>query len=112
MPAGPQRDRFKEIQKRLSQLCIQAQKNLNEEKGAIWFTPKELEGVPADDIDVNELEKGTGENEGKVKLSFKYNHFFPMMKYAVHEETRRTYVMAEANKVCLYSTPRCGRRPP
>ncbi|KAL3965387.1 hypothetical protein ACCO45_002391 [Purpureocillium lilacinum] len=104
LPAGPQRDRFKEIQKRLSQLCIQAQKNLNEEKGAIWFTPKELEGVPADDIDVNELEKGTGENEGKVKLSFKYNHFFPMMKYAVHEETRRTYVMAEANK-CTNNVP-------
>lgn len=110
LPAGPQRDRFKEIQKRLSQLCIQAQKNLNEEKGAIWFTPQELEGVPADDINVDELEKGTGENEGKVKLSFKYNHFFPLMKYAVHEGTRRTYAMAEANKAS--PSPRVPPRVP
>lgn len=99
LPAGPQRDRFKEIQKRLSQLCIQSQKNLNEESGGIWYFPKELEGVPKDDIDVDQLEKGTGENEGKVKLTFKYNHFFPLMKYARHEETRRKYTLAEANKV-------------
>jgi metallopeptidase MepB len=99
LPAGPKRDRFKEIQKRLSQLCIQCQKNLNEEKGVIWFTPEELDGVPSDDIDIDQLEKGTGENEGKVKLTFKYNHYFPTMKYAKNEETRRRYVIAEANKV-------------
>ncbi|PNY24215.1 Saccharolysin [Tolypocladium capitatum] len=90
LPAGPRRDRFKEIQKRLSQLCIQCQKNLNEEKGAIWFTPKELDGVPADDIDVDELEKGTGENQGKVKLSFKYNHFFPLMNLRIELKMAKT----------------------
>jgi metallopeptidase MepB len=95
---GPKRDRFKEIQEKLSQLQIKGQKNLNEEKGAIWFTPKQLEGVPADDIDVEKLEKGTGENEGKVKLSFKYNHFFPLIKYAKDAETRHRYTVAEANK--------------
>lgn len=98
LPVGPKRDRFKEIQKRLSQLCIQAQKNLNEEKGFIWFTPEELDGVPSDDIDVTKLEKGTGENEGKVKLSFKYNVYFPVLKYANHESTRRRYTIADANK--------------
>lgn len=99
LPAGPKRDRFKEISKRLSQLCIQCQKNLNEEKGAIWFTPEELDGVPADDIDIESLEKGTGENEGKVKLTFKYNHYFPTLKYAKDEEARKRYVIAESNKV-------------
>lgn len=103
LPAGSQRDRFKEIQKRLSQLCIQCQKNLNEEKGGVWFKPEQLEGVPSDDVDVSTLEKGTGENEGKVKVTFKYNHFTPLMKYAIHENTRKTYVMAEANKVCFRS---------
>jgi metallopeptidase MepB len=102
---GPKRDRFKEIQEKLSQLQIKGQKNLNEEKGAIWFTPEQLEGVPADDIDVEKLEKGTGENEGKVKLSFKYNHFFPLIKYAKDAETRHRYTVAEANKV------RCSRKP-
>lgn len=99
LPAGPERDRFKEIQKRLSQLCIQSQKLLNEEKGGVWFTPEELEGVPSDDVDISQLEKGTGENEGKVKLTFKYNHLVPTMKYAARESTRRTYTVADANKV-------------
>ncbi|OAA32185.1 metallopeptidase MepB [Moelleriella libera RCEF 2490] len=99
LPAGPERDRFKEIQKRLSQLCIQNQKNLNEEVGGVWFTPEELEGVPSDDLDVSQLEKGTGENEGKVKVTFKYTHYFPVCKYAVRESTRRSYIIADANKV-------------
>lgn len=97
-----QRARFKEISKRLSELEIQCQTNLNEEKGAIWFTPEELKGVPADDIDVDSLEKGTGENEGKVKLSFKYNHYFPLIKHAVNADTRRRYSVAESNKVTTH----------
>lgn len=98
IPAGPKRDRFKEVQKRLAQLCIQCQKNLNEDKTAIWFTPESLAGVPEDDINIDELEKGTGENEGKVKLGFKYNHFFPLVKYAKDGETRYKYIVADANK--------------
>ncbi|KAK2605846.1 metalloendopeptidase [Conoideocrella luteorostrata] len=99
LPVGPQRDRFKEIQKRLSQLCIQGNKNLNDETGGVWFTLEELEGVPADEIDINQLDKGTGENEGKFKVTFKYNHLIPLTKYAVREATRRTYAIADANKV-------------
>ncbi|KAF4126520.1 hypothetical protein GMORB2_0256 [Geosmithia morbida] len=98
IPHGPQRDRFKEIQKRLSQLCIECQKNLNEDKSSIWFAPSDLDGVPEDDIAIGDLEKGTGENEGKVKLGFKYNHFFPLVKYAKNAETRHRYIVADANK--------------
>lgn len=111
LPAGPKRARFEEIQKKLSLLCIQANKNLNEENGGIFFTPEELVGVPSDDIDIDSLPKGTGENEGKVKVSFKYNHHFALMKYATIEETRRKYAIAEANKVrlfhALHSYARC-----
>ncbi|KAI9875009.1 MAG: hypothetical protein M1823_007564, partial [Watsoniomyces obsoletus] len=48
IPAGPKRDRFKEIKKRLSELGIAFSKNLNEEKGGNWFTVEELKGVPED----------------------------------------------------------------
>jgi metallopeptidase MepB len=99
LPAGPKRDRFKEVQKRISALCLEGQTNLNEEKGGLWFKPEELEGVPADDIDINTLEKGTGENEGKVWLTYKYNHFFPLMKHCIHGETRRKVMIGESNKV-------------
>lgn len=50
LPAGPKRDRFKEIKKRLSLISIEFQKNLNEEDGGLWFTRQELDGVPEDEI--------------------------------------------------------------
>lgn len=64
-----ERKRFKEIKKELSILGIEFSKRLNEESGGIWFTPEELKGVPSD---VTEgLQKGEGENEGKLFLTFK-----------------------------------------
>jgi metallopeptidase MepB len=97
LPAGPQRDRFKEIKKRLSQISTDFQKNLNEENGGIWFTKEELAGAPADVVDG--LEKGTGEHEGKVKLSFKYPDLFPTLKFALNAETRKKVFIENENKV-------------
>lgn len=99
LPQGPQRDRFKEIKKRLSQIAIQFQKNLNEENEGIWFTKEELDGVPDDVVDG--LEKGTGENEGKLKLSFKYPDLYPTLKFAKNPETRKKVFIANENKVRL-----------
>jgi metallopeptidase MepB len=92
-----QKDRFKEIKKRLSQIQIQFTKNLNEENGGIWFTPEELDGVPKDVLDG--LEKGTGENEGKLRLSFKYPDLFPTLKFAKNPETRKKLFIDNENKV-------------
>ncbi|KAJ9630594.1 metalloendopeptidase [Taxawa tesnikishii (nom. ined.)] len=88
LPAGPKRDRFKEIKKRLSELSITFQKNLNEEQGGLWFTPEELEG----------------ENEGKVWLTFKYPDLFPVLKYAKNAEVRRRLFVANENK-CNQNVP-------
>ena len=97
IPAGPKRDRFKEIKKRLSQLCIVFSKNLNEEVGGIWFEPKELDGVPEDVL--SQFEKGEGENAGKIKMTFKYPDIIPTTKYAKNPETRRTVYLANENKL-------------
>jgi metallopeptidase MepB len=102
IPAGPQRDRFKEIKKRLSQLSIEFQKNLNEENGGIWFSPEQLAGVPNDVLEG--LQKGEGENEGKLRLSFKYPDLFPAMKYASDPETRKQVMIANENK-CNQNVP-------
>lgn len=66
IPAGPKRDRFKEIKKRLSELSIKFQKTLNEENGGLWFTEEELDGVPKDLV--ANLKRG---DQG-LWLSFKY----------------------------------------
>jgi metallopeptidase MepB len=96
LPAGPKRDRFKEIKQRLSQIGIAFQKNLNEENGGLWFTPEELNGVP-DDV-ITTLPKGEGENEGKIRLSFKYPELFPTLKYATSAETRKKVYIENENK--------------
>ncbi|KAL4915718.1 peptidase family M3-domain-containing protein [Aspergillus aurantiobrunneus] len=96
LAAGPLRDRFKEIKKRLSLISIEFQKNLNEEAEGIWFTPAELEGVPEDVI--SGLKKGEGEQEGKLWLTFKYPDLFPAMKYAKNSETRKQLMIQNENK--------------
>ena len=98
IPAGEKRDRFKEIKKRLSQLSISFQKTLNEEKGGIWFTPEELEGVPEDVISGLKMEGG------KLFLTFKYPDLFPTQKYAKVAETRRRAFVANENK-CNENVP-------
>lgn len=102
VPAGPQRDRFKEIKKRLSELSIAFQKTLNEEQGGIWFTPEELDGVPEDLV--SSLKKGEGEHEGKVWLTFKYPDLFPALKYANNPDTRRRIFVENENK-CNSNVP-------
>ena len=96
IPAGPKRDRFKEIKKRLSELSIAFQKTLNEENGGLWFTEDELKGIPKDVLEG--LKKGDGENEGKVRLSFKYPDLFPALKYVKNPDTRKTILIANENK--------------
>ena len=102
IPAGPKRDRFKEIKKRLSQISIEFARNLNEEKGGIWFTPKELDGVPEDVL--SGLKKGSEENEGKIRLSFKYPDLFPALKYSTNPTTRKKIFIDNENK-CNQNAP-------
>lgn len=94
--AGPKRDRFKEIKVRLSQIQIAFSKNLNEENGGLYFTREELDGVPTDLVDT--WDKGTGDNEGKLRVSFKYPDLIPTTKFAKNSETRRKVFIANENK--------------
>lgn len=97
LPPGASRERFKQIAGRLAALTIEFGKNLNEEDGCLWLTADELRGVPHDIV--SNLDKGSGENEGKLRLTFKYPHLFPTLKYAVSPETRKRLLIANENKV-------------
>ena len=102
LPAGPKRDRFKEIKLRLSTLAIKFQKTLNEEHGGEWFTPEELDGVSQDLV--SGFKKGEGENAGKLRVTFKYPDLFPVMRYATNGETRKTMFLANENR-CNENVP-------
>lgn len=96
-----ERERFKEMQKRISQLCSEAMERLDESTAGIWFTEEQLVGVDGNGLTVSELEKGTGENEGKVKVTFVADHSVAMLRYAELEETRRAYYLAQENMASI-----------
>lgn len=102
IPAGPERDRFKDIKKRLSDMSITFQKRLNEENGGLWFTREELEGVPQDLID--NFEPGAGSHDGKVRVTFKYPDLFPVTKYARNASVRQQMFVSNENK-CNENVP-------
>lgn len=101
MPVGPLRDRFKTIQSRLSQLTAEFRENLAE-TGAVWFSPNELEMVPESAL--SRFEKGQGENQGKLRVTFRPPDFYAVMRHANSEQTRRHLFIANDNQ-CEKNVP-------
>ncbi len=96
LPPGKDRERFKEIKQRLAEISTQFSKNLGEENGGNWFTIEQLTGVPKDTMDG--YEKGTGENEGKLRVTFKYPDLFPLMKYCQDADVRMKHYVDSENR--------------
>lgn len=74
---------FKQYEMRLSELSVEFGKTMNEQNEFLLFTKDELEGVPEDVI--SEFETV----DGKLKMTYKYPDLFPVLKYAVHQDTRK-----------------------
>jgi len=78
------RDEIKAVKKRISELGVEFNKNLNEDTTFILLDQSELSGVPEDLV--GSFEKD--EESGKLKVTMKYPHFFPVTRKCNNPETR------------------------
>ncbi|KAF2706331.1 zincin [Pleomassaria siparia CBS 279.74] len=112
---GAQHDQFKAAKTHITNLQLRFDKNYNGDTSVIWLTPTELTGLPTDHI--NSLVKGTGENEGKVGLTFKAPDFSPAMALVKNPDVQdvSTFAIWEGDDsglvgyLCMDLYPRDGK---
>ncbi|KAI6659742.1 Thimet oligopeptidase [Oopsacas minuta] len=77
------RNAIEKLKQELSDLCIEFQKNLNEENTKLFFNPDQLNGTSQSFQD--SLKKS---EDGLLELTLSYPHFFPTMESCCVPETR------------------------
>ncbi|OBZ85262.1 Thimet oligopeptidase [Choanephora cucurbitarum] len=83
-----QRNELKELRKRLSETCIEFNKNWARESSTVKFTKEELEGLDDDFLDGLKTEEENGVT--KYILTMKY----PVLKLCKNENTRKVHSTA------------------
>ncbi|KUI67579.1 Saccharolysin [Cytospora mali] len=102
LSAGLERDRFREIKIRLSQVESEFNKNLALAKSGdsgVWFSREDLEGVPDDVLSTLECGAKDSCNEGALLVGFSNTVVFCILKCAVKSATRKRFYLAYENMV-------------
>jgi len=94
------RTAIKDVKKRIAELGVNFDKNLNEDTTFLTFEESELSGVPED------LVKSFDKDEsGKLKVTMKYPHFFPVTRKCNNPKTRYEMEKAFQSRCMAENTP-------
>ncbi|KAH7365650.1 hypothetical protein KP509_18G039500 [Ceratopteris richardii] len=85
---------------RIGELCNVFQNNINEDESSLSFTVGELTGMHSDFI----KSLNTGE-DGKLKVTLKPIHYFPIMEYCKVRATRSAVAAARYRRCMKENTP-------
>ncbi|KAI8888881.1 zincin [Backusella circina FSU 941] len=85
-------EEYKDLRKRLSETCIEFNKNWARESSTVKFTKEELEGLDDDFLDG--LKKEEEDGVTKYILTMKYPDVRPVLKLCKNENTRRVHMTA------------------
>jgi len=100
LPAD-KREQLMKLKKRIAELCINFQKNINEDTTALEFTKEELEGLPEDFLE--NLKKS--EDGQRLVVTLKYPELFPVMRQARRAQTRTRLEFAESTQCMDQNIP-------
>ena len=93
IPKGAQRDRYKEIRKRIEHLKIDIQKNFSLENEGIWLARDSLDGVSEDIL--SRLQKG---ESGKFWLKLNSSAFYSVRSEATKASIRKEIYIKDAHR--------------
>jgi len=93
-------ERIKEINTRMSNLGIEFQNNMNEDKTVLYFQTDQLKGCSEEFI--SGLEKDA---EGKHKVTLQYPLLYPILKQCVIGETRKKLLVTRYSMCKDLNTP-------
>jgi len=94
-------EQLKTLKKKLSDLGTDFRRCLSEDTSFFWIDEAELDGVPEDVIDSMETDE-----EGKRKVTTKYPHYRPVIRYAKNPKTRLRMETVYQMRCVEENTPR------
>ncbi|KAL2629464.1 hypothetical protein R1flu_014150 [Riccia fluitans] len=94
------RNELEMLNTKIGEFCLLFHQNVNEENQLLYFSEAELAGVPTDFL--KELKRS---KDGKLEVSLKYHHYFPVMERCKIGATRKALGIAHDQRCIRENVP-------